>query len=150
MTLWWCYICQFTCTRIPFKAFWHQVKHRYSGWQEKQIVVAGSLLRCAKQEKRGSGVSSVGKSRLFPAQLHPLCLGAWSRDSGGRKRTQYRVCTVSAHCQMQRVLWKASSQSRLFGCPVYGLCYCHTSVWEGGWKQVCLISNIIMWPCKTA
>lgn len=59
-------------------------------------MVAGGFLRCAKQERRGSGVSSVGKSRLFPAQLHPLCLGAWSCDSGGRRRTQCRVCTVSA------------------------------------------------------
>lgn len=62
--------------------------------RKKQIVVAG-VLRCAKQERRGSGDSSVGKSRLFPAQLHPLCLGAWSWDSGGRRRAQCRVCAVS-------------------------------------------------------
>lgn len=24
------------------------------------------------------------------------------------------------------------------------------SQWEGGWKQVCFISSITMWPCKTA
>lgn len=58
-------------------------------------MVAGGLPRCAKQERKGSEVSSVGKSRLFPAQLHPLCLGAWSWDSGGRRRTQCRFCTVS-------------------------------------------------------
>lgn len=47
--------------------------------QEKQIVMAGGLPRCTKQEGKGSGVNSVGKSRLFPAQLHPL---SWSMKLG--------------------------------------------------------------------
>lgn len=126
--------------------------------QEKQIAVADGIQRHAEKERSAapllalSRVNSVGKYKYFLPSfiLCGLGHGAGTPVVGGDRSAEFAQCLPLR--RVQRVFWEATSQCRLLSCPMCGLYdleHC-VSVLEGSWRQVCFISSITMWPCKTA
>lgn len=126
--------------------------------QEKQTAVADGIPRCAEQGSSAAPelalgrADSVRKCKYFLSGFVLCGLG-----HGAGTLVAVGGCSAGSAQRLplhwvQRVFWEAPSQSRLLIWPVCGLYdpKHRVSVWEGGWKQVCFISSIIMWPCKTA